>query len=256
MDGEIRKGRRNQNPPNRKGEAEDPLSLLEAGEIELQGLIPWSSNYTYLARVNAGDLETLAVYKPSCGERPLWDFESGTLCNREVAAYLVSVELSWPNIPPTVLREGPMGLGALQQFIAFKRRENFFTIRDRCREDMLKIAAFDALVNNTDRKGGHVLEDNAGVVWCIDHGVTFHEDPKLRTVIWDFVDEPIPGSLLADMEKLKSKLRGSEELRGKLESLISRNELRALEARLTRMLRERRYPSPPDDWPHIPWPPV
>ena len=187
----------------------------------MQGLIPWSSNYTYLARVRSGSHEMNAVYKPSCGERPLWDFETGTLCNREVAAYLLSAELGWPNIPPTVLREGPMGLGALQQFIPFKRRENFFTIRDRCREEMLKIAAFDALVNNTDRKGGHVLEDNAGIIWCIDHGVTFHEEPKLRTVIWDFVDEPIPDALMRDLERLRSKLRGGEGLRQKFEALVS-----------------------------------
>lgn len=256
MDGDIRKGKRTLSSRISKEQVDAAVSLLETGDIELQGLIPWSSNYTYLARVFSGSQETSAVYKPSCGERPLWDFETGTLCNREVAAYVVSAELGWPNIPPTVLREGPMGLGALQQFIAFKRRENFFTIRDRCREDMLRIAAFDALVNNTDRKGGHVLEDTAGAIWCIDHGVTFHEEPKLRTVIWDFVDEPIPENLLKDLEKLKFKLRGSEELKRKLDTLISRSEQRALESRLTRLLRERVYPSPPEDWPHIPWPPV
>jgi hypothetical protein len=256
MEGETRKGRRYQNSHQWRSDAGDVVGLLEAGEMELQGLIPWSSNYTYLARVHTGSRELLAVYKPSCGERPLWDFETGTLCNREVAAYLISAELGWPNIPPTVLREGPMGLGALQQFIAFKRRENFFTLRDRCREEMLKIAAFDALVNNTDRKGGHVLEDQAGTVWCIDHGVTFHEDPKLRTVIWDFVDEAIPDALVVDLEKLRSKLKGNEELRGKLDPFISRNEQRALDSRLARLLRERVYPSPPEDWPHIPWPPV
>jgi hypothetical protein len=256
MDGETRKARRNQVSGNRRSEAEGVVNLLETGEVELQGLIPWSSNYTYLARVRSGSREMHAVYKPSCGERPLWDFETGTLCNREVAAYLLSAELGWPNIPPTVLRDGPMGLGALQQFIPFKRRENFFTIRDRCREEMLKIAAFDALVNNTDRKGGHILEDNAGVIWCIDHGVTFHEEPKLRTVIWDFVDEPIPDPLMRDLERLREKLTGGEGLRQKLEDLLSIKEARALEARLARLLRERVYPAPPDDWPHIPWPPV
>lgn len=232
------------------------MTLLEVGEVELQGLIPWSSNYTYLARVHNGNQEILAVYKPSCGERPLWDFETGTLCNREVAAYRLSASLGWPNIPPTVLREGPMGLGALQQFVAFKRRENFFTLRDRCREEMLKIAAFDALVNNTDRKGGHILEDSSGTIWCIDHGVTFHEEPKLRTVVWDFVDEPIPPMILRDLENLRPKLRGNEDLRCKLEPLLSRTELRALESRLNRLLRDGVYPSPPEDWPHIPWPPV
>lgn len=256
MEGDIRRAKRNQNSRDSAGRDRDIVSLLSTGEIELQGLIPWSSNYTYLARVRTGALEAPAIYKPSCGERPLWDFETGTLCNREVAAYILSSELGWPNIPPTVLREGPMGLGALQQFIEFKRRENFFTIRDRCRPEMEKIAVFDALVNNTDRKGGHVLEDSAGVIWCIDHGVTFHEEPKLRTVIWDFVDEPIPDSLIRDLEKLRLKLRGHGELRGKLEELISRDEMHALEGRLARLLKDRIYPAPPEDWPHIPWPPV
>ncbi len=256
MDDEIRKGKRNQTSRNRPDRIENVLSLLENGEVELQGMIPWSSNYTYLARVQAGNREMLAIYKPSCGERPLWDFETGTLCNREVAAFLVSEELGWPNIPPTVLRAGPMGMGALQQFIEFKRRENFFTIRDRCRDEMRQIAVFDALVNNTDRKGGHVLEDTGGVVWCIDHGVTFHEEPKLRTVIWDFVGEAIPERLIRDLERLRPKLRGTESLRRSLETLISRNEMRSLEARLAVLLRERVYPPPPEDWPHIPWPPV
>ena len=232
------------------------LNLLELGEMELQGMIPWSSNYTYLARVCRGEYELLAVYKPACGERPLWDFETGTLCQREVAAYLVSSDLGWPKIPPTVLREGPMGVGAVQQFLEFKRRENFFTIRERYRNEMLQIAAFDALVNNTDRKGGHILVDEAGEVWCIDHGVTFHEEPKLRTVNWDFVGETIPQPLLQDLDRLRSRLRNGEALRRRLDTLLSRSELRALDLRLVRILHDQVYPAPPDDWPHIPWPPV
>ena len=203
-----------------------------------------------------GPDEIVAVYKPQCGERPLWDFETGSLCQREVAAYLVSVALGWPNIPMTVLREGPQGVGAVQQFIEFKRRENFFTIRDRCPEDMKRIAAFDALINNTDRKGGHILMDQDGVVWCIDHGVTFHEDYKLRTVIWDYVGDPIPDRLLSDLEALRAKLRPGESLRRELEPLLSRRELRMLDARLNGLLRTRVYPEPPEDWPHIPWPPI
>jgi len=121
---------------------------------------------------------------------------------------------------------------------------------------MEQIAVFDALINNTDRKGGHVLLDAAGVVWCIDHGVTFHEDPKLRTVIWDFVGEPIPSQLLCDLEDLRTKLRPGEPLRRTLDELLTRTELRALEARLHDLLRQRVYPDPPEDWPHIPWPPI
>ncbi len=256
MGEEFRRGKRLQPPRAWLREPAEVVQVLESGEMELQGMIPWSSNYTYLSRVRKGDRELLAVYKPACGERPLWDFETGTLCNREVAAYDISAELGWPNIPPTVLRDGPMGIGAVQQFVEFRRRENFFTIRDRCRDEMLKIAAFDALINNTDRKGGHILIDEAGAVWCIDHGVTFHEEPKLRTVVWDFVGEPLPADVIRDLERLRPKLRGTEPLRHKLEALLSRSELRALEARLAELLRERSYPPPPEDWPHIPWPPV
>ncbi len=256
MDEGIRKGKRKEAPKGWTRDVKQVMDLLENGEMELQGMIPWSSNYTYLTRVAGSDREMLAVYKPACGERPLWDFETGTLCQREVAAYLISVELGWPNIPPTILREGPMGIGAVQQFVEFKRRENFFTIRDRCRDEMLKIAAFDALVNNTDRKGGHILMDESGGIWCIDHGVTFHEEPKLRTVVWDFVGEPIPYELQMGLEALRPRLKAGDPFRRKLEPLLSRSELRALDLRLNQLLREQAYPSPPEDWPHIPWPPV
>lgn len=252
----IRKGKRSQPAQPWLRDPAQVMKVLERGEIELQGMIPWSSNYTYLARVASGEKELLSIYKPACGERPLWDFDTGTLCNREVAAFILSRELGWPTIPPTVLRDGPMGIGAVQQFIEFKRRENFFTIRDRCPEEMMKVAAFDAIVNNTDRKGGHIQIDDTGKVWCIDHGVTFHEEPKLRTVVWDFIGESIPEDLLLDMEGLRRKLKPGERLRRELEPLLSRSELRALDSRLVRILRERNYPPPPEDWPHIPWPPV
>lgn len=236
---------------------ETAREVLTRGEITLEGVVPWSSNYTYLVKIKCGDVEYPGIYKPQCGERPLWDFEDGSLCKREVAAYELSAYLGFPNIPVTVLRtDGPQGLGMVQQFIEHKRRENFFTLRDRCRAEMQKIAIFDALINNTDRKGGHVLIDTGGKVWAIDHGVTFHQDPKLRTVIWDFVDEPIPAPLMARLEKLRGALRGGDAIRAQLEALLARSEVRALSTRLNELLRQRVYPSPPEDWPHIPWPPV
>ncbi len=232
-------------------------SLLARGEIEMEGMVPWSSNYTYLVTLKLGERESYGIYKPQCGERPLWDFETGSLCKREVAAYELSAFLGFPNVPVTVLREeAPQGIGMVQQFIDHKRRENFFTLRDKCREEMQRIAVFDALINNTDRKGGHVLSDDKGTIWAIDHGVTFHEDPKLRTVIWDFVDDPIPDPLLRQLEKLRTALRANESIRGTLEELLSRIEMRALNQRLGELLRVKVYPSPPEDWPHIPWPPV
>lgn len=236
---------------------ESMKELLMCGKIEMEGVVPWSSNYTYLVTVKTDTKQAYGIYKPQCGERPLWDFETGSLCRREVAAYELSAALGFPNVPVTILREdAPQGLGMLQQFIDHKRRENFFTIRDRCREEMKKVALFDALINNTDRKGGHILLDEQGVVWAIDHGVTFHEDPKLRTVIWDFMDDPIPDVLLKQLEKLRAAMKSGTPLRVQMEGLLARSELRALNARLTELLRFRVYPSPPEDWPHIPWPPV
>jgi uncharacterized repeat protein (TIGR03843 family) len=240
-----------------RAEREAVRAMLTRGVVEMEGMVPWSSNYTYLVTIKHNDRESYGIYKPQCGERPLWDFETGSLCKREVAAYELSAFLNFPNIPVTVLREqAPQGLGMLQQFIDHKRRENFFTLRDKCREEMQKIAVFDALINNTDRKGGHVLVDERGTVWAIDHGVTFHEDPKLRTVIWDFVDDPIPAPLLEQLEKLRAALKANERIRASLETLLARSELRALTTRLNELLRYKVYPSPPPDWPHIPWPPV
>jgi uncharacterized repeat protein (TIGR03843 family) len=240
-----------------RAEREGVRELLTRGEIAMEGMVPWSSNYTYLVTLKLNEQEAYGIYKPQCGERPLWDFETGSLCKREVAAYELSAFLNFPNIPVTVLRdEAPQGLGMVQQFIDHKRRENFFTLRDKCREEMQKVAVFDALINNTDRKGGHVLVDTQGTIWAIDHGVTFHEEPKLRTVIWDFIDEPIPAPLLQQLEKLRAALKANERIRATLEESLSRIELRALMQRLNELLRYRVYPSPPEDWPHIPWPPV
>ncbi len=240
-----------------RAEREGVRAMLTRGEIAIEGMVPWSSNYTYLVTLQLNAEQAFGIYKPQCGERPLWDFETGSLCKREVAAYELSAFLNYPNVPVTVLRQdAPQGLGMVQQFIEHKRRENFFSLRDKCREEMQKIAVFDALINNTDRKGGHVLADEQGTIWAIDHGVTFHEDPKLRTVIWDYVDDPIPGPLLEGLEKLRTALKGQERIRATLEELLSRTEMRAMNSRLNELLRHRVYPTPPPDWPHLPWPPV
>src|SRR5947208_9702031 len=163
---------------------EDVLRLLSEGEMEVLGLLPRASNYTFLARVRLGEDETYAVYKPREGEAPLWDFPDGTLCNREVAAYVVARSLGWPAVPPTVLRDGPAGPGSVQRFVQFDPHEHFFTMQDRRAEDFRRIAAFDAIVNNADRKGGHCLLGEDDRIYVIDHGVCFAEEPKLRPAIW------------------------------------------------------------------------
>lgn len=235
---------------------EDTLALLTNGIIEIKELVPWGSNYTFLVTVRDATRETPAIYKPSRRERPLWDFPTGSLAYREVAAYQVSRALGWPHVPPTVLREGPQGIGMVQLFIEFVDEQHFFTLRHKHRDEMQRIALFDAVINNTDRKGGHVLLGTDGTIWCIDHGVTFHEHYKLRTVIWDFMRRPIPTSLLNDLAALRARLRRGNPLYDSLRDLLSPREMRALRARLDDLLTRGIFPEPPADWPPVPYPPV
>jgi uncharacterized repeat protein (TIGR03843 family) len=235
---------------------ESAIAILTRGSIDVEELVPWGSNYTFLVTVRDSSRQVSAIYKPSRGERPLWDFPDGTLAFREVAAYLVSHALGWPNIPPTVLRDGPQGVGMVQLYIEMVDRQHFFTLRDKHRDEMKRIAVFDALINNTDRKGGHVLLGNDEKIWCIDHGVAFHEYPKLRTVIWDFTEQPIPQEIIDDLNKLRPCLMRGESLSDSLARLLSPREMRALRGRLDRLIESRTFPKPPEDWPPVPWPPV
>jgi uncharacterized repeat protein (TIGR03843 family) len=233
---------------------EQALELLSNGDIRPLGLMPRASNYTFLAEVTLGDRTTLAVYKPREGETPLWDFPEGTLCLREVAAYLVSKELGWPSIPPTVLRDGPHGLASVQLFIDASPNEHFFTMRERCLEEFMPIAAFDAVANNADRKSGHCLLDGDGTVWVVDHGVCFSEDPKLRTVVWDFAGDPLPPKLCEDLRRL-AKVLNSGDLRRSLKELLSKDEIDATAKRADRLARVGRFPLPSSRRSY-PWPPV
>lgn len=231
------------------------LQLLKEGEIELHGLIPWSSNYTFLVTVSGEQGTALAVYKPQRGETPLWDFPAGTLCLREMASYLVSQTLGWPLIPPTVLRDGPHGLGTVQLYIDSDPEQNYFTFRDEKLAELMPIALFDIITNNADRKGGHCLLDAQGRIWAVDHGLTFHVERKLRTVIWDFQDQPIPRRFLDDLAALRESLREGQPLAEALSRLLTSNEIRAFELRIERTLRARRFPRPGPGR-HYPWPPV
>lgn len=231
------------------------LEQLNSGEMEIVGQFTWGSNYTFLMKVKR-DNETLeAVYKPQRGERPLWDFPSETLAGREVAAYLVSEALAWDLVPPTVFREdGPFGPGSLQLRVDHDPQQHYFTFDDNTRSGLLRAALFDLIVNNADRKGGHVLLDDTGKVWLIDHGISFHAEPKLRTVIWDFAGKAIPASELEDIARLATQLDG--ELWRELANYLSNEELTALSQRTKLLLSEKRVPAPPEDERASPWPPV
>ena len=233
----------------------DPiLSALSSGTIELKGQFVWGSNYTFLVQVTQGDETQPAVYKPARGERPLWDFPEGTLAQREVAAYVVSRALGWDLVPPTVLRlDGPAGAGSLQLFVDADPERHYFTFTEAEKQRLRPVAVFDLLINNADRKGGHVLLGESEHMWLIDHGVCFHAEDKLRTVIWDFVGEPIPRELLAALRRLRQALLDDGALRTELGGLLAAEEVEALQARTDRLLRLKRFPPPGADRPY-PWP--
>ena len=230
--------------------------LAELPELELLGILQGASNYTFLAQLGPHPPTGLmAVYKPARGESPLWDFEAGTLYQREVAAYRLSKALGWPRIPPTVVRDqAPHGVGAMQMYVEADRR-HFLPEQARQREAWLRIALFDVITNNADRKFGHCLFDAKDQVWVIDHGLTFHTDPKLRTVIWDFSGEPLPPDLCDDLERTLIEVeKGS--LAEELVQLLRPGEVRVLKRRLRGVLDPAwRFPEPTSAW-SVPWPPV
>ena len=230
------------------------LSLLERGDLEVLGLLPRASNFTFLARVRDGVAQTLAVYKPRSGEAPLWDFEEGTLAAREVAAFVVAEALGWPWVPPTVLREGPHGPGSVQRFVAFDPNHHYLTMQRERPDEFRRIALFDVVANNADRKSGHCLLAEDGRIFVVDHGVCFHEEPKLRTVIWDFVGESIPDDLRSDLEALERDLR-TGPLRDRLEPLLTPAEIDATAGRATDLVRSGTFPEPGPGRPY-PWPVV
>lgn len=240
-------------------ETEQTLVTLLEGDIELEGVMPWSSNYTFLARLNNQATQTrlLAIYKPGQGERPLWDFPEGKLCYREFASYLVSQVLGWPNIPPTVLRKGPHGLGSVQLFIDAEYEAHYFNMRhiSALAEDFRRMALFDYIVNNADRKGGHCLKDKEGQIWAIDHGLTFHTEFKLRTVIWEFSEEEIPTPLCYDLERLKNALGESAEWRQVLSYFIRPKEIQAFKRRVERLLSAGHLPELHSGR-NVPFPPI
>jgi hypothetical protein len=233
---------------------EEALEILGTGDVIVLGLLPYSSNYTFLARVERRNEETLAIYKPRRGERPLWDFPAGSLAPREVAAWLISEAAGWRIVPPTVLRnDAPLGAGSLQLFVAHDPERHYFVLMEERLEDFAVFAAFDAVINNADRKAGHVIEDRAGKLWAVDHGLSFNVDHKLRTVIWQFAGERLGPRIRAALESLGAELAGHGDLYWRIAELLSTSEGDATLARIESLLVEDCYPAPGADRP-LPWP--
>ncbi|MCC7207958.1 MAG: SCO1664 family protein [Anaerolineae bacterium] len=233
------------------------LRILRNGTMrEAHGMLRWSSNSAFLVSIADGDLTLLTVYKPQRGERPLWDFPEGTLCYREAAAFTMSQALGWQIVPPTIVRDGLRGVGSVQFYVEHNPEENYFTLDEQHVEPLMRFAAFDYIVNNADRKGGHCLLDDQRHLWGIDHGICFHVAPKLRTVIWDFAGQPVPPALLQDVERVYCGLEErNSPLRAEMDSLLADAEIQALLARMRRILQRREYPRP-GPGPNYPWPPV
>jgi hypothetical protein len=235
------------------------LDLLAHGEIEAKSLLPWGSNYTFLVHVTHADLQTAAIYKPRDGERPLWDFPEGTLCQREVAAFVVSQALDWFIVPPTVLRDGPHGVGMVQYYVDCDPNEHYFTLKedDRFANRFKQIALFDILINNADRKSGHCLRDETDHIWGIDHGVSFSIEPKLRTVIWEFAGQDIPDRWRADLKAFRARFdRPNDTAMKTLSHLLDKREMNALKRRTDQLIAAGCFPRPLPGYRQIPWPPV
>ncbi len=230
--------------------------ILRHGEADVLGRMPWSSNATFLVNLSAPEGELLAVYKPQRGERPLWDFPRGTLALREVAAYEMSHALGWEIVPDTVLRDGPAGPGSMQRFVEHDPEAHYFTLLESHPDALQRMAAFDIVINNTDRKGGHCLVDADDHVWGIDHGVSFHAQWKVRTVIWDFANEPIPASSCDALSDVLRRLEpgNRSEVGARLHELLDRFEIDAVRARIEHLLAVGALPDADPGYHSYPWP--
>ncbi|MGY1679861.1 SCO1664 family protein [Geodermatophilus sp. SYSU D01176] len=237
-------------PPADDAEAR---TLLIEGEIDLEGRMLDASNVTLVGYVRTDELEAECVYKPVAGERPLWDFPDGTLAGREVAAALVSEATGWRVVPPTVLRDGPFGPGMVQLWVDGDPDVDLAGFVRSDHPGLRRMAVFDAVVNNADRKGGHIIPTSGGHVYGVDHGICFSVDPKLRTLLWRWAGQPLPAEALEVLERLGGELLG--DLGELLHEHLTRREVRRTQQRVAELLRTGRYPQPSGDWPALPWPP-
>ncbi|MBU3691928.1 MAG: SCO1664 family protein [Candidatus Nanopelagicaceae bacterium] len=227
---------------------------INNGELIVEGRLIDASNATLFGKVVVSpSIAVSVVYKPVAGEKPLWDFPSGSLAGREVCAYELSSAVGFDLVPITVFRDGPFGPGAVQEWIDIPEECDVISRAQEHREDIRSMALFDAVINNTDRKFGHILFDEQGKLYGCDHGVTFHEEDKLRTVLWQFAGERLNSIELAQLDNICDwlDLDSSSSFRNRLSSL----EISALIQRIDRLKKEG-FPYPSEDWPAIPWPPV
>ena len=226
---------------------------LTHGALKITGRLVDASNATLMALIEDAANEVVCIYKPIAGERPLWDFSTGSLAHREYAAYLLSSLGEFNVVPFTLLRDGPYGLGMVQKWIDIDDTLDMLEFFQKDNPALRNIALFDAIINNTDRKIGHLLPDRHGRVFGCDHGVTFHSQDKLRTVLWQWAGMPLSKIELSQLRKLEKCLNGS--LGEKLVPLLSAEELSALDTRLTKLISSEIFPVPNDEWPSVPWPP-
>ena len=234
---------------------EDAIEILTYGKLELKGQFVLGSNYSFLSAVDHKGRRLKAVYKPMKGEMPLYDFPADSLAAREVAAYEVSEALGWDLVPPTVIRRSaPFGAGSLQEFIPHDPEDTYFSFEDAVRGELRQVAFFDLIINNADRKGSHILLDRKGNFKLIDHGLCFHTDPKLRTVIWDFRGQPIPEAFIAEALLLSAKLAERGQILSDLQQLLLPEEIGALERRIQDLVETPVFPMPDPERRPFPWP--
>ena len=237
------------------GGEREALELLERGTLTVQGRIVEASNATLLCTIREAGVEATCVYKPIAGERPLWDFPTGTLAGREVSAYLVSSAAGWNFVPPTVMRDGPFGPGMCQLWIDVEPDADLISLSRRFDHAGLRdMAVFDAVINNADRKIGHLLPVADGHLYGCDHGICFAEEYKLRTVLWQWRGKSLPARSVEVLGRLADEL-AEGWLGEELSQHLTRAEIAATLSRVEVLLASRVHPYPPQDWPAVPWPP-
>ncbi len=229
------------------------LRLLREGELSVEGRLLDASNATLYCTATLDGVTATCVYKPVRGERPLWDFPDGTLAGREVSAYLVSEASGWDVVPPTVMRDGPYGPGMCQLWVDVDETVDLAELARSEHPDLRRMAVFDAVVNNADRKGGHLLPRPDGRVQGVDHGICFSREDKLRTLLWQWRGDPLTDEAVEVLSRVRAELAGS--LGAALATMLTRREVRRTVERVDALLTTRTHPQPSPDWPAIPWPP-